>query len=121
MPAGAAWEREPRTGEPVAFLPNEGLCETPPGCAAKPPESGRLVPTSLPPVRIPPALGLCRVEGFLCVLRPKYKPQIKFRVFSFAELGFVGQWFFCCLETSQFGGGLLGGSRYVQLGNVSRV
>lgn len=30
MPAGAAWEREPCTGEPAAFLPNEGLREAPP-------------------------------------------------------------------------------------------
>lgn len=77
---GAPWEREPRTGEPAAFLPDEGQLEEPPGQGAKPPGAGRLEPESLPPVRIPPALGLCRVYGFLCVLHLECKPPIKFGV-----------------------------------------
>lgn len=41
---GAAWEQEPRTREPAAFLPNVGLCKEAPDWGAKPPEAGRLVP-----------------------------------------------------------------------------
>lgn len=79
---GAAWEWEPHTREPAAFLPNEGLSEASPGWAAKPPEAAHSLHPSCPW----PLQGL----GF-SLRTPKYKPQIKFRVFSFAELGFTSQ------------------------------
>lgn len=75
------------------------------------------MPESLSPLRILLPLGVC---GFLYLLRFQYNPPIKFRVFSFAELGF--RWpvvFLWYLETFQFGGGLQGRWRLGHLGNVS--
>lgn len=95
----AVWEQESRTREPAAFLPNGGLREEPPGWGAKLPEAGRLVPESLSSLSIPPAPGLCRVYGFLCVLRLQYEPPIKFTVFFLLRRagfsvasGFSGVW-----------------------------
>lgn len=84
----AAWEQEPRTREPAAFLPNGGLREEPPGWGAKLPEAGRLAPESLSSQH-PSCPWPLRGLRFPAYFVSSTSPQLSLRFFSsFAELGF---------------------------------